>query len=67
MRIIASFNFAEITELLFIELSKTRIRYLQILEIYSSNNNNIYLKSNIQNSSMSSEHIGGCNIGFLIG
>ena len=32
---IASFNFAEITELLFIELSKTGRRYLQVLEIYS--------------------------------
>ena len=32
---IASFNFAEITELLFIELSKTGRRYLQVLEMYS--------------------------------
>ena len=46
---IALFNFAEITELLFIELSKIGRRYLHVLEIYSC------------------EHIGGCNIGFLIG
>ena len=32
---IALFNFVEITELLFIELSKTGRRYLQVLEIYS--------------------------------
>ena len=47
--VIATLNFAEITELLFIELSKTGRRYLQVLEIYSC------------------EHIGGCNLGFLIG